>query len=109
MAKNQLPARHTTQSFRKNSGVSETTDGVSTNDSVYNYSSKSHLDSHVFTQLKAKIGPKSTLILGHRGGFFGPENSIPGFQGAIDHKLDGVEFDVWLSKDGVPMVLHGGQ
>jgi len=47
-------------------------------------------------------------VLGHRGGFFGPENSMKGFRGAIEHNLEGIEFDVWLSKDNVPMVLHGG-
>ena len=49
-----------------------------------------------------------TLVIGHRGGFFGPENSMKGFRGAIDNNLEGIEFDVWLSKDNVPMVLHGG-
>ena len=48
------------------------------------------------------------MVIGHRGGFFGPENSMKGFQGAIVNNLEGIEFDVWLSKDGVPMILHGG-
>ena len=48
------------------------------------------------------------MVVGHRGGFFGPENSIKGFRGAIENNLEGIEFDVWLSKDNVPMVLHGG-
>ena len=26
----------------------------------------------------------------------------------MDHDLEGIEFDVWLSKDNVPMILHGG-
>ena len=52
--------------------------------------------------------PGKSLIIGHRGGFFGPENSLKCFNLAIENKLEGVEFDVWLSKDGVPMVLHGG-
>jgi len=48
------------------------------------------------------------MVVGHRGGFFGPENSMKGFRGAVENKLEGIEFDVWLSKDNVPMVLHGG-
>lgn len=48
------------------------------------------------------------MVIGHRGGFFGPENSMKSFKGAMEHDLEGIEFDVWLSKDNVPMVLHGG-
>jgi len=48
------------------------------------------------------------MVIGHRGGFFGPENSMKGFRGAVENNLEGIEFDVWLSKDNVPMVLHGG-
>ena len=48
------------------------------------------------------------MVVGHRGGFFGPENSMKGFRGAIKNKLEAIEFDIWLSKDNVPMILHGG-
>ena len=48
------------------------------------------------------------MVIGHRGGFFGPENSMKTFRAAIENKLEGIEFDVWLSKDHVPMVIHGG-
>lgn len=43
---------------------------------------------------KFAMSGKRTMVIGHRGGFFGPENSISGFQGAIDNKIDGIEFDV---------------
>lgn len=33
---------------------------------------------------------------------------MKGFRGAVAHRLEGIEFDVWLSKDKVPMILHGG-
>ena len=46
--------------------------------------------------------------MAHRGGNFGPENSMKNFRLAIEHGVDGIEFDVWISADGVPMVLHGG-
>ena len=46
--------------------------------------------------------------MAHRGGNFGPDNSMKNFRGAISNKLEGVEFDVWLSADNVPVVMHGG-
>ena len=47
-------------------------------------------------------------MLGHRGGYFGPENSMKAFREAAEKHLEGIEFDVWISKDGVPVVIHGG-
>jgi len=47
------------------------------------------------------------LIIGHRGASsFAPENTLAAFQLAIDAGADGLEFDVQLSKDGVPVVIH---
>lgn len=47
------------------------------------------------------------LILGHRGmPGAGVENRIEAFQAALDAGADGVEFDVQLSSDGVPMIIH---
>ena len=34
------------------------------------------------------------MVVGHRGGFLGPENSMKGFRAAIDNSLEGIEFDV---------------
>ncbi|MFT8394405.1 MAG: glycerophosphodiester phosphodiesterase family protein [Liquorilactobacillus ghanensis] len=48
-----------------------------------------------------------TLIFGHRGypkKF--PENSLAGFRYAIQQQIDGLEFDVHLTKDQVPVVMH---
>ena len=56
----------------------------------------------------SRLSGKRTMVVGHRGGHFGPENSLKTFQGAVNNDLEGIEFDVWLSKDQVPMVLHGG-
>jgi glycerophosphoryl diester phosphodiesterase len=36
-----------------------------------------------------------------------PENTLPAFQKAIDIGCDSVELDVWLTKDKVPVVIHG--
>ncbi|MEP6947132.1 MAG: glycerophosphodiester phosphodiesterase family protein [Acidobacteriota bacterium] len=47
------------------------------------------------------------LIIGHRGASaHAPENTLAAFQMAIAAGADGIEFDVQLSRDGVPMVIH---
>ncbi len=47
------------------------------------------------------------LVIGHRGASaYAPMNTIPAFELAADQGADGIEFDVWLSKDGVPVILH---
>jgi len=47
-------------------------------------------------------------VEGHRGaGYLEPENSIKAFKRAIEIGLDGVELDVWLTKDNVAVVVHG--
>jgi len=49
----------------------------------------------------------SPLLLGHRGDPANhAENSPAGFRAALDCGADGVELDVWLSADGVPVVVH---
>lgn len=47
------------------------------------------------------------LILGHRGArAYAPMNTLPAFDLARQQGADGIELDVWLSKDGVPVILH---
>ena len=47
------------------------------------------------------------LILGHRGASaVAPENTIAAFSQAFTDGADGIEFDVRLSRDGVPVVIH---
>ena len=49
----------------------------------------------------------SPLVLGHRGAAaVAPENTLAGVRAAAQAGADGVEFDVQLSRDGVPVVLH---
>lgn len=49
----------------------------------------------------------TTLIFGHRGVPAKlPENSLAGFAYAISHDIDGLEFDVQLTADGIPVVMH---
>jgi glycerophosphoryl diester phosphodiesterase len=48
-----------------------------------------------------------TQIIGHRGNAGeAPENTLAAFRQAIALGADGVEFDVQLSRDGVPVVIH---
>lgn len=47
------------------------------------------------------------LIIAHRGASaLAPENSLAAFERAINDGADGLEFDVRLAKDGVPVVFH---
>ena len=47
------------------------------------------------------------LILGHRGNSaHAPENTLAAFSRALLDGADGIEFDVRLSRDGVPVVIH---
>ncbi|MBE3591023.1 MAG: glycerophosphodiester phosphodiesterase [Firmicutes bacterium] len=47
------------------------------------------------------------LILGHRGlPAEAPENTLSSFRKALEAGADGVELDVRLARDGVPVVVH---
>ncbi|HRH44557.1 MAG TPA: glycerophosphodiester phosphodiesterase family protein [Pyrinomonadaceae bacterium] len=49
----------------------------------------------------------SPLIIAHRGASaFAPENTLAAFERAIEEGADGLEFDVRIAKDGVPIVFH---
>jgi glycerophosphoryl diester phosphodiesterase len=50
---------------------------------------------------------REPLIIGHRGASaVAPENSMAAFEAAIAAGADGIEFDVHLSRDGVPVIIH---
>lgn len=52
---------------------------------------------------------KNVKIEGHRGWCSNyPENTIISFEAAIKKGVDSVEFDVWLTKDKVPVLIHDG-
>lgn len=47
------------------------------------------------------------LIIGHRGAAGeAPENTLAAFELAVRQGAEGIEFDVHLSADGVPVVIH---
>lgn len=47
------------------------------------------------------------LVVAHRGASaIAPENTLAAFSAAIDAGVDGIEFDVQLARDGVPVVIH---
>lgn len=53
----------------------------------------------------------SVDVIGHRGTSYQParttnENTIAGFNLAVRGGADSIETDVWLSKDGVPFIMH---
>jgi len=50
---------------------------------------------------------KGVVVLGHRGCMGKlPENTLLAFRRAIEVGADGVELDVWLSRDGKVVVMH---
>ncbi|HEX7723337.1 MAG TPA: glycerophosphodiester phosphodiesterase family protein [Pyrinomonadaceae bacterium] len=50
---------------------------------------------------------KSPLIIGHRGASaVAPENTLASFARAFRDGANGIELDVRLARDGVPMVIH---
>jgi glycerophosphoryl diester phosphodiesterase len=52
---------------------------------------------------------KNIIVEGHRG-FCAryPENTLPSFEAALELGVDAIEFDVWLTSDKVPMLMHDG-
>lgn len=52
-------------------------------------------------------GANFPLVVGHRGASkAAPENTLAAFERALADGADGVEFDVRLARDGVPVVIH---
>ncbi len=52
---------------------------------------------------------KKIIVEGHRGYCAKyPENTLISFAAAMDLGVDAVEFDVWLTRDKVPVLMHDG-
>ncbi len=55
----------------------------------------------------ASLYPRTPQILAHRGASaYAPENTLLAFRLALEQGADGLELDVTLSADGVPVVIH---
>ena len=51
--------------------------------------------------------PSRVLAIGHRGAAAHmPENTMPSFERALELGADALEFDVAITRDGVPVVIH---
>ncbi len=52
---------------------------------------------------------KNIFVEGHRGYCAAyPENTLVSYEAALDLGVDGFEFDIWLSADKVPVLMHDG-
>lgn len=52
---------------------------------------------------------KNILVEGHRGYCAKyPENTLVSFEAALKLGVDAIEFDVWLTSDKVPVLMHDG-
>jgi glycerophosphoryl diester phosphodiesterase len=59
------------------------------------------------SQLSPADRSSRPLVFAHRGGrALGPENTIAAFDRGLAAGADGLEFDVHLSRDGIPVVHH---
>lgn len=53
------------------------------------------------------LDPDARLVIGHRGNRVAmPENTLESLTHAVELGADAVEFDVRVSRDGVPVVIH---
>src|SRR5437763_1423753 len=56
---------------------------------------------------RENISDSGLLIIGHRGSSgYAPENTLASFDMAVEEGADGIEFDVRLARDRVPVVIH---
>jgi len=62
-------------------------------------------------ETNGELKPQKSKVLaeGHRGyAAKYPENTMVSFEAAMDLGVDAIEFDVWLTKDKVPVLIHDG-
>ena len=51
--------------------------------------------------------PQNLQIVAHRGySGIAPENTLAAFQAAVQHNADAIEFDMHITRDGVPVIMH---
>ncbi len=57
--------------------------------------------------MSAEFADHRPLVFAHRGASAElPENTLPAFARALELGVDAIELDVWLARDGVPVVAH---
>ncbi len=58
--------------------------------------------------IERNLGPivDKPLVIGHRGGYYGIENTIDTILFVGDNGADYVEMDILLTKDNIPVVIH---
>ena len=60
-------------------------------------------------KMRKETTMKTVLAEGHRGYCSEyPENTMISFEAALDLAIDAFEFDVWLTSDKVPVIMHDG-
>ena len=53
------------------------------------------------------LDPNGRLVIAHRGNRVAmPENTIAALRQAVDMQVDAIEFDVRMTRDGVPVLMH---
>lgn len=70
---------------------------------------KNKLTRTAFSAINRITDKKSTYIEAHRGIHTTvPENTMAAFKETIEKGIDSIELDIWLTKDKIPVVIHGG-
>jgi glycerophosphoryl diester phosphodiesterase len=56
------------------------------------------------------VEPSARLVIAHRGNRVrAPENTMLAFRQAVEMGVDAIEFDVRMTRDGVPVVIHDAE
>ncbi len=56
---------------------------------------------------KTLVNNYRPAVVAHRANGFGfPENTVPGFAAAVQAGIDGIETDIRLTADGIPVIHH---
>lgn len=59
--------------------------------------------------MRKRNNMKNVIVEGHRGwAALYPENTLLSYRKALELGVDAFEFDIWLTKDKVPVLMHDG-
>lgn len=63
----------------------------------------------MMTCMRTAQPARGLLLVAHRGAMDeAPENTASAFEAALSHRIDGIELDVQLTADAVPVIYHDG-